>query len=60
MTIAAQRLARHHLVGPPLPSAEAVVGHTVAVQAQDVVGAKWGVAQRRPRPPRTTSPPGPG
>lgn len=44
--LAHQRLARHRLVGEPLPSAEAVVGHLVAVQAQDFAGAKWGIAQR--------------
>lgn len=48
VSLAAQRLASQRLVGPPLPSPEAVVDWLGAVQAQDVAGAAWGVALRAP------------
>jgi hypothetical protein len=44
--IAAQRLRNQHLTGPPFEQAEEVVAWLGAVQAQDFLGAKWGIAQR--------------
>ena len=46
MNLAAQRLHNQRLVGEGLPSPEAVVDWLGAVQAQDVSGAAWAVAQR--------------
>lgn len=46
--IAARRLAAQHLIGDPLPSAEAVVRHFMCVQSQDYPAAKWAIAQRAP------------
>lgn len=46
--IAARRLAAQHLIGDPLPNAEAVVRHFMCVQAQDYPAAKWAIAQRAP------------
>jgi hypothetical protein len=44
--IASQRLWNQHLIGKPLPSPEVVVRWLGAVQSQDYLGAKWGIAQR--------------
>jgi hypothetical protein len=41
-----QRLSNQHLAGNPLKTAEAIVSHLTAVQAQDYFGAKWAVGQR--------------
>ena len=46
--IAHARLRNSRLVGWPLPTPEAVVGWFGAVQAQDVPGALWAIAQRMP------------
>jgi len=46
--IAHARLRNSALVGPRLETPEAVVGWFGAVQAQDVPGALWGIAQRLP------------
>jgi hypothetical protein len=46
--IAHARLRNSRLVGPPLPTPEAVVGWFGAVQSQDVPGASWALAQRMP------------
>ena len=46
--IAHARLRNSRLVGPPLPTPEAVVGWFGALQAQDVPGALWAIAQRMP------------
>lgn len=42
------RLRNSRLVGPPLADPTAVVGWFGAVQAQDVPGALWAIAQRLP------------
>jgi hypothetical protein len=47
--IAHARLRNSRLVGPPLTTPEDVVGWFGAVQAQDVPGALWAIAQRLPR-----------
>lgn len=44
--IARQRLRSQRLTGPPLASAEQVVGHLGAVQAQEYALAKWSLGQR--------------
>jgi hypothetical protein len=44
--IAHARLRNSRLVGPPVATPEDVVGWFGAVQAQDVSGALWGIAQR--------------
>ena len=44
--IAHARLRNSRLVGPPLATAEDVVGWCGAVQSQDVQGALWAIAQR--------------
>lgn len=46
--IAHARLRNSRLVGPPLATPAEVVGWFGAVQAQDVPGALWGIAQRMP------------
>jgi hypothetical protein len=46
--IAHARLRNSRLVGPALPTPEAVVGWFGAVQSQDVPAALWGIAQRMP------------
>lgn len=48
--VAHARLARQRLVGPPGKTAEDVVGHLCAVQAQDYAGAKWAIARRTKAP----------
>jgi hypothetical protein len=49
--IAHARLRNSRLVGAPLASPEAVVGWFGALQAQDVPGALWAIAQRMPSEP---------
>ncbi|HMJ14076.1 MAG TPA: winged helix DNA-binding domain-containing protein [Polyangiaceae bacterium] len=49
LRIARQRLRNQHLVGKPLAGPEDVVRWLGAVQAQEYVPAKWGVAQRTKR-----------
>lgn len=44
--IAVHRLANQHLIGEPLPDAEAVVRYFMCVQSQDYPAAKWAIAQR--------------
>jgi Winged helix DNA-binding domain len=44
--VAHARLRNLRLTGPPLPTAEAVVGWLGAVQAQDYGPAKWSIGQR--------------
>jgi hypothetical protein len=44
----ARRLHNQRLSTPSLPAPAAVVGHLLAVQAQDYLGAKWALAQRTP------------
>ena len=46
MEIIQQRLSNQSLAGNPLKSAEDIVSHLVAVQAQDYFGAKWAIGQR--------------
>jgi hypothetical protein len=52
--IAHARLRNSRLVGPPLATPEEVVGWFGAVQAQDVSGALWAIAQRMTREPAAT------
>jgi hypothetical protein len=44
--IVTRRMHTHHLWGPPLATAEDVVGFFGAMQAQEFVPAKWSIAQR--------------
>lgn len=44
--IAVQRMRHQRLWGPPMKTAEDVVRHLGAMQAQEFVPAKWSVAQR--------------
>ena len=46
MVLAQRRLRTQHLVGPGLATPLDVVRWLGAVQAQDPVGAAWGIAQR--------------
>jgi len=46
--LARWRLQQQGLVTPSCQQPEEVVGHLLAVQAQDYLGARWAVAQRTP------------
>jgi hypothetical protein len=48
MSILAGRLQSHLLAGNALATPQAVVSHLTAVQAQDFLGALWGVGVRMP------------
>src|ERR1700682_4684871 len=50
LDIARRRIASQHLAEPALRSPADVVGWLGAVQAQDYLAAKWGVAQRTAEP----------
>lgn len=46
MDIVTERLHNQHLIGNPFKSAQEVVAHLGAVQAQDYPGGKWALAMR--------------